>query len=783
MQDLPEEIEVCYACGSGMNVAAVGPFSNVACPICGEHNRVKRVLGPYVLERRHSLGGMSTIFVARDQTLNREVAVKVLSEQWCTDEKRISAFVEEARLTASFSHPNVVRVFRTGWAYGRFYIAMELVAGAHLEHWIRQRGKIPELETLTMAIQVTQGLKAAQMAGLIHRDMKPGNILLDEQGNAKIVDFGLALVTQGGAATATELWATPYYVPPEAVEGKEETFRSDMYAFGATLYHALAGVPPCAEDSMATDKLREAKKHIKLLQREAPDISNATCRIVNRAMSYEPENRFDSYDEMISLLEDAKRRLIAGEGDYGGPKRGFPVGIFTAIILLGALGGGGWWWVHLHPVVIHKKPSVVSSTRNVGASELPGGPSVDTQLYQKAKLALFSEDHGEAGKLFVSLRDDGKVPEPTATWCGAEAALAAGLSGDYALARRQAVLTVRHAQYVDVTDPAVKDSLLPLLQKYDKLQIISASGVAASLQSNAELLIALLAGIKNWEQGSLEDAEPFFNAVAQARINGADDWTVFYQKAAAHYVADHALLTDPVFNDYPSTAAACKESIETLESFLPKLQTQGRARFNIRAWQLDLAKHAKRLKVQEDKAEKEKAAPVASSEDTPLTIVAKVSGFGSSYDFEQAENYLKAQPSSSLTTSLLTVVSSSRKLMEQLTDDLKKEAAVFPIELRSGTRISRLAADEKGALSGTDEKGNTIKVFWSDISADTVIALHRNAVKSLQDDAEVTRRHTNAIFFDWLAGNRTRAQNAADRFSLAYPDFRSRWQDFISTLP
>jgi len=780
MQDLPEEIETCYACGSGMNVAAVGPFSNVACPVCGEHNRVKRVLGPYVLERRHSLGGMSTIFVARDQTLNREVAVKVLSEQWCTDEKRISAFVEEARLTASFSHPNVVRVFRTGWAYGRFYIAMELVAGAHMEHWIRQRGRIPELEALTMAIQVTQGLKAAQMAGLIHRDMKPGNILLDEQGNAKIVDFGLALVTQGGTATATELWATPYYVPPEAVDGKAETFRSDMYAFGATLYHALAGVPPCAEDSMATDKLREAKKHIKLLQREAPDISNATCRIVNRAMSYEPENRFDSYDEMISLLEDAKRRLIAGEGDYNEPKRSFPVGAFILIVLLGVLAVGGWWWIYQKPVVIHKKPPVISVNRNAGANEMPGGPSADTQLYQKAKIALFSENHGEAGALFVSLRDDGKVPEPTATWCGAEAALAAGLSGDYALARRQALLTVRHAQYADVADPAVKDSLLPLLQKYDKLQIISASGVDASLQSNADLLIALLAGIKNWEQGSLEDAAPFFKAVAQAKINGADDWTVFYQKAAAHYVADHALLTDPVFNDYPTTRAACQESIEMLESFLPKLQTHGRARFNIRAWQLDLAKHAKRLKLQEHK---EKAAPASSSDDSPLTIVSKVSGFGSSYDFEQAETYLKAQESSSLTTSLLTAVSASRKLMEQLADDLKKEAAVFPIELRSGTRITRLAADENGALSGTDEKGKTIKVFWPDISADTVIALHRNSVKNLQDNAEVTRRHTNAIFFDWLAGNRTRAQNAADRFSQAYPDFKSRWQDFISTLP
>ncbi|MFT4177469.1 MAG: serine/threonine-protein kinase [Luteolibacter sp.] len=287
----------------------VGPFANVSCPTCGEHHRAKCEFGPYGLERRHSIGGMSTIFVALDRTLNREVAIKILNEQWSADEKRIAAFVEEARLTASISHPNVVRVYRTGWAFGRFYIAMELVPGAHLEHWILERGRIPEEEALTMALQVVEGLRAVQMAGLIHRDMKPGNILLDEKGNAKIIDFGLALATQDGSVRAKELWATSFYVPPEAVDGNPETFRSDMYAFGATLYHALAGVPPCAEESMDPEKLREAKKHVKLLQRVCDDLSIHTCRIVNRAMAYEPENRYESYDRMLILLEDALKRL------------------------------------------------------------------------------------------------------------------------------------------------------------------------------------------------------------------------------------------------------------------------------------------------------------------------------------------------------------------------------------------------------------------------------------------------------------------------------------------
>jgi len=224
--------------------------------------RVKCEFGPYTLVRRHAVGGMSMVFVAHDPTLHREVALKILSEDFSADERRIKAFEEEARITASFSHPNVVRVLTTGKAFGRFYIAMELVPGGHFEHQIRERGKIPELEMLPLAIEVAQGLKAAHSAGLIHRDVKPGNILLDADGHAKLVDFGLALVTQGGKAQATEVWATPYYVPPETIEGQVEDFRSDIYAFGATVYHALAGEPSCGEETMATDVLREAKKKV-----------------------------------------------------------------------------------------------------------------------------------------------------------------------------------------------------------------------------------------------------------------------------------------------------------------------------------------------------------------------------------------------------------------------------------------------------------------------------------------------------------------------------------------
>ncbi|RYD63572.1 MAG: serine/threonine protein kinase, partial [Verrucomicrobiaceae bacterium] len=312
---MPEgELEIvnCQACGQSLDVSEVAPFSNVECPVCGKHTRVKREFGPYTLMKRHAIGGMSVVFMAQDNTLNREVIVKILNEEYGSDDKRIAAFEEEARITASFSHPHVVRVFTTGRAFGRFYIAMELVPGGHFEHHIRERGSIPEAEMLPLAVQVVAGLKAAQAAGLIHRDMKPGNILLDAAGNAKIVDFGLALVTKGGKAQATEIWATPYYVPPETIEGLPEDFRSDMYAFGATLYHALAGKPPCDEESMDTNKLREVKKKIQPLAKAAPHLSADTCAVVDRAMAHDPALRFRSYDDLLAALETARQRLVSG---------------------------------------------------------------------------------------------------------------------------------------------------------------------------------------------------------------------------------------------------------------------------------------------------------------------------------------------------------------------------------------------------------------------------------------------------------------------------------------
>ncbi|HEY1121383.1 MAG TPA: serine/threonine-protein kinase, partial [Haloferula sp.] len=598
------EIANCHACGQPMDVSEVAPFSNVECPVCAKHTRVKREFGPYTLMKRHAIGGMSVVFVAQDNTLNREVIVKILNEEYGSDDKRIAAFEEEARITASFSHPHVVRVFTTGRAFGRFYIAMELVPGGHFEHHIRERGSIPEAEMLPLALQVVAGLKAAQAAGLIHRDMKPGNILLDAAGNAKIVDFGLALVTKGGKAQATEIWATPYYVPPETIEGLPEDFRSDMYAFGATLYHALAGKPPCDEESMDTNKLREVKKKILPLAKAAPHLSADTCAVVDRAMAHDPAQRFRSYDDLLAALETARQRLASGgapppakagtSSRRGSSNIGEKVSLgVAAVLILGALGFAGWWISREEP-----KPQIsqggTSPTPVIVDSSGDDNSARIGSAYRSAGESLRSGDYAKARTLFAEVRDQPGVLQPTGAWAACEAVIAAFLNGKSGEARKDASDAAEHIKGAPGIAENNREFLLDGLDKVSGLQPIVRSADTAAPTGPA-LLMEMISGLKNWEHGMPQLALPHFKAVIAVEAKGADSWVAPYQEILRGYLTDAEKLKSAIPDRFPNSAEASRGLADELHAVHASLKTKGRARFNLRALQLDLEKHARLL--------------------------------------------------------------------------------------------------------------------------------------------------------------------------------------------
>ena len=784
---MPEDertIAYCHSCGGPMDVTAVAPFSNVACPGCGKHTRVKREFGPYTLTRRHAIGGMSMVFVAHDNTLDREVALKILSEEFSADERRIAAFEEEARITASLSHPHIVRVFTTGRAFGRFYIAMELVPGGHFEHQIRERGKIPEQEMLPIAIEVAQGLQAAHSAGLIHRDVKPGNILLDADGHAKLVDFGLALVTHGGTATATELWATPYYVPPETIEGMAEDFRSDMYAFGATLYHALSGVPSCSEESMATDVLREKKRHVKRLEDVDASISAETCKLVNKAMAYSPDERFSDYGELISRLEKALAHHKAGTARppeskarlRAARKKRERQALAIGVALLAVLGLGGVWLAKRKPQD-PPPPATNLITETVTPPVVDDGSSDIARAYREARAALESGNYETAAKRFQELFRNPQVQEPTRTWAGVEATLASFLDGNPAAARESARQAVEHARAVPSGGPGIGRELVSQLEKIRALKPLP----AVKSGSGAGFIVSnMVAGLKNWEQGMLDKATNCFEAVRAAETGGGDDWLRVYQRIAGDYLHDHEALAGPLFQELPASPDACSRAADELNAVLATLRTRGRARFNVRAWQLDIARHAKLLgKPQDDPPPTQPA----SADD----LLAELAEDTAEYQFAAAVSLLKSEAAGVLPVetrkSLLAMHEAALTFLSDLEKDLGNSPADADVALADDTVAKSISAAAPGRLEVTLADGGTRTCGWDAFPADSLIALHRLLVKNPGSELERLRRHECAIAFDWLAGNRERAVAAAAALSQGSDSFKARWASMTSAFP
>ena len=186
---------------------------------------------------------------------------------------------------------------------------MELVDHGSLDDLIEQRNRLPEKQVLESGIQVAKGLRAAHGQGLIHRDVKPANILFVDEQTAKISDFGLAGAATQGLETEGVIWGTPYYVAPERLNNEPEDFRSDIYSLGATLFHAVAGKAPIEGNTNSAMVLLDLKKQPLDLRAVAPEVSGATARIFQRMIAPDPTLRFSSYDELVAELEQALRTL------------------------------------------------------------------------------------------------------------------------------------------------------------------------------------------------------------------------------------------------------------------------------------------------------------------------------------------------------------------------------------------------------------------------------------------------------------------------------------------
>src|SRR3954469_106378 len=296
----------CAACGALIDITDEEPLGLMHCPGCGVAMRVHRCFGNFEPVEVLGAGGMGAVYRAQDISLNRSVALKLLRREYSEHPEITKQFEHEAAVTALINHPNVVKVYSTGTDHGIFYIAMELVDKGSLDDLMTLQGKVSEAQVLEVGIQVAQGLRAAYRQGLIHRDIKPGNILFAQAHHAKIVDFGLAAPINASGAVAGERWGPAYYaVPARLDQPPMEDFRSDIYSLGATLFHALAGRPPYEAESATMVALKHLKSQPVSIATYAPWVSGATAYVINRTLQKNPDERYQSYDEFIEHLEYA----------------------------------------------------------------------------------------------------------------------------------------------------------------------------------------------------------------------------------------------------------------------------------------------------------------------------------------------------------------------------------------------------------------------------------------------------------------------------------------------
>jgi len=409
----------CPACGATIDTTDAEPLARIACPKCDEKVRVERSFDNFVLVETLGVGGMGTVYKARDTLLDRFVALKLLRKDIGGGVDQTVQLRQEARVAASVNHPNVIQVFSSGIDHGQFYLVMELVDHGSLDDFIEQRKRLPEEQALEAGIQVAKGLRAAHAKGLIHRDVKPANILFADEHTAKIGDFGLAGVAAEKAETLGEIWGTPYYVAPERLNNEPEDLRSDIYSLGATLFHAVAGKAPIEGETNSAIALLNLKKKPLDLRRIAPDASAATARVFHRMIAPNPLHRFSSYDELVRELERAQRARIGKErvATLRARQKRRRLLAITGALLLILIALGGFLFLHKP----RPRPSLLVPV--AAPSAIPIG-ELERQ-FGDARRELIQGEHIKAHADFARLAMEANKRQPLYDWLRLNEGLAA----------------------------------------------------------------------------------------------------------------------------------------------------------------------------------------------------------------------------------------------------------------------------------------------------------------------------------------------------------------------
>jgi serine/threonine protein kinase len=802
-------LSTCPSCQKQIDVTSLEPFTKLGCPFCGQMVRVRRKFDQFMIIKQIGEGGMSRVFEAEDETLGRRVALKILNSRFSRDAARIEQFRQEALITAKVNHPNVIKLYSVGHDQGYFYIAMELVSGGSLDQRIRRETKLPEKDALRIGREVAEGLRAAEQMGLIHRDVKPANILFTETGIAKVVDFGLAIFADRHTDPSLEIWATPYYVAPEKLLEQREDYRSDIFSLGATLYHALTGQPPHRADTHDYEQLRMIKCRRIDLEDSGISFQDRTIHVINRMAAFRPQERCSDYDETVDELRLAEVMLSRGYSRRQLSRRlRWTLSTAAALALAFSIG----WTLQFSR---QKRANAITDKVETTRKELTGEGvtltagtrrTVAERFLDARELMLKKQQFAEALHQFEKLIEVTEIRQPTLNWTRFNAALC-----HLALGRKEQA--IRHFQAIE-NDPGqekegvVGPSLVtPQLARFfhtlgQRLgQNLSLGKPTAELQYalNHEAILGYLAhGLAEWHFGDpqlgahhmlhfKEHLDQLKDSTSSSATS-PQNWVPQYREIIDFY-ADRIqrVLAMPPPAPF-STVEAGRQNLKQLQLLLQENRQPPRVRAMLENWEkqtrqrlaeIHLSTWQRELRQSEDQRQTERQ--------QWHDLLDTLNALAANYDFKTINDLLNSLHFD--TPDVQRALESQRYLFsqaetafEQTLKDLQRQPYTGPIRLNTNRQelhgtLSFTPPHELALVIAQDQNQPAQERRFSraDISAQTWLTLAESHIHQQRDSTLYYQRKEQLIAFAHVCGLRQHAEHLIRSLTTENSDFRQRW--------
>lgn len=759
----PSSFQACAHCGHLVDLRGEEPLASVACPHCGETIRVERAFDHFLLLENVGGGGMGSVYKARDTRLDRLVALKLLRKDLSADTKETARLQAEARATAAVNHPHVVQVFSSGTDHGQFYLVMELVDHGSLDDRMAQDSRIAEVQVLLTGIQVAEGLQAAHAKGLIHRDIKPGNILFTDPETAKIGDFGLAAAAGSASENQNEIWGTPCYVAPERLNNELEDLRSDIYSLGATLFHALSGRPPFDGETDSATALRELKERPIELAAAAPDISAGTAKAIMRMIAPDPAQRFQSYSEVIAALQRPYRKLTGA--DVAGTRA--KLLLVVAIVTILAAGLGAFVY---NAKLRRLRAEAASRARELNVPV--------NRMYDEARAQLIAGKYDLARSAFTRLSTEAQGHQPLLNWIRLHRGLAALLRG-YRNPAREAFQEVEGGGFFSAKpqDAGLAKFFVETARTVSGPDAIDARGAATIDPQTPAAFALLLFAFKDWQQRDFPNASALLERYLRTESAGEFSWINEYKPLAQKYLADYRVHTEAKEqSQHARNSGDLTNALNAIRNAENKLQTRGAL--------LDSLKENEAALSRETLPRSPNAAPsqpapnrAAGQNQTPAGAAWLTNSRRqiASYDFPGALATIRnaSVGDASLKPAQLAAAKKAQWLIDwknQLIGDINSHAF-------EGSVTDVGGANYEGSISRATTARLTIKMAygiveleWAKLSPQTLLAVARSYIRP--PAADIADRQWRSAVFAHETGLRDEAHTLSDAAANANPAYR-----------